>query len=253
MTFASKVTAHELDFDNQDRDLKIGLVCLSTDLTVENDFYLMRPNNHIGFFVNRVEFINPTTRENLVAMQPKLTDAARLILPDMELDAIVYACTSASAVIGDDVVRTSVAKGKPGVPVITPTTATIEGFNRLGIDKITLVAPYIKQVSEILAQYFCDQGLNIHNMDYLDIEDDRDIGRLSPDSIIKAAKQAANSITQGVFLACTALPVVPIIAQLEDELGVPVITSNQAMLWQALRETGYKEKISGFGKLLQLN
>ena len=60
---------------------KIGLVSLSTDLSVEKDFYAMRPTLDMGFFVNRVEFINPTTHENLVAMQPRISDAARLILP----------------------------------------------------------------------------------------------------------------------------------------------------------------------------
>ncbi len=232
-------------------DFKIGLISLSTDLSVEQDFYSMRPNSKIGFFVNRVEFINPTTRENLYAMQPKISEAARLILPNIDLDTIVYACTSASAVIGDQVVRDSVNKGKPDTPVITPTTGAVAGFNTLGVGKITLMAPYLKSVSETLAGYFSDQGLDIQNLYYLNIEDDRDIARLSHQSIIEAAKSAVTPTTQGIFLSCTALPAVPIIAQLESELGIPVVTSNQAMFWQALRKAGYENPVTGFGRLLE--
>ncbi len=250
MSFTITSCTHELDFDDANFDHKIGLISLSTDLTVEQDFYLMRPSPRIGIFVNRVEFINPTTRENLYAMQPKLTQAASLILPNINLDTIVYACTSASAVIGDDKVKQSVSKGKPGTPVVTPTTAAVAGFKMLNINNITLLAPYIKTVSESLAHYFSDQGLNINSLYYLGIEDDRDIGRLSHQSIIDTAKSAVTATTEGIFLACTALPVVPIIDQLEKELGIPVITSNQAMFWQALRQAGSTASVSGFGQLL---
>ena len=250
-TFSIEANTRVLQYEQSNYDYKIGLISLSTDLSVEQDFYAMRPDPGIGIFVNRVEFINPTTPENLYAMQPKISEAARLILPNIDLDTIVYACTSASAVIGDNIVRDSVNIGKPDTPVITPTTGAVAGFNTLEVDKITLMAPYLKSVSETLAGYFSDQGLHIQNLYYLDIEDDRDIASLCHRSIIEAAKSAVTSTTEGIFLSCTALPAVPIIDQLEAELGIPVVTSNQAMFWQALRKAGYAKPITGFGKLLK--
>ncbi|MFD2815894.1 hypothetical protein ACFSYD_18385 [Paracoccus aerius] len=47
-------------------------------------------------------------------MAGDVTRAAALILPDEPLDAVVYSCTSASVVIGDDRVRAAVRAGKPG-------------------------------------------------------------------------------------------------------------------------------------------
>ena len=230
--------------------LKIGLIALSTDLSVERDFYMMKPSQAVEIFVNRVEFINPTTKANLMAMQPKITQAAEIILPSIKLDSIVYACTSASAVIGDETVRESVSKGKPGTPVVTPTTGAVSAFKQMGIDNIALLAPYIKSVSESLAEYFCKQGLNIKTLSYLGIEDDRDIGRLCQQSIIEAASKMIEPNTTGIFLACTALQAVPIIEELELKLGIPVVSSNQAMFWQAIRTCGYDQPINGFGKLL---
>ena len=240
-----------LDYDEQAHKWKIGIVSLSTDLSLENDFYAMRPTSEMGFFVNRVEFINPTTRENLVAMQPRISEAARLILPDIKLDSIAYGCTSASAAIGDDNVKKVLNEGKPDTPCVTPTSGAIEGFKHLGINKISLVAPYIKSVSEELAHYFDSLGLDIVSLHYLGIEDDRDIARVSQQTILECSKIAANSNCEGLFYSCTALPAVPMLSQLEDITGKPAVSSNQALFWHAIRSAGYNEAVSHFGKLLE--
>jgi maleate cis-trans isomerase len=42
----------------------------------------------------------------------------------------------------------------------------------------------------------------------------------------------------------------PIIQGLEDNLGVPVISSNTAMIWNILSKLDLKFSIKGYGKLL---
>lgn len=241
-----------VSFDDTVLKWKIGLVTLSTDLSVEKDFYAMRPTAEMGFFVNRVAFVNPTTRENLLAMKPHISVAAELILPQIKLDAIAYACTSASAAIGDDNVRDVLNKGKPNTPCVTPTSGAVAGFARLGVNKVSLIAPYIKPVSEDLAGYFTSLGLDIVSLHYMDIDDDRNIGRVSRQSIIDCARQASGTGSEALFYACTALPAVPIIGQLETITGKPAVTSNQAMFWHAIRSAGYKKPVTDYGKLLEL-
>ena len=41
-------------------------------------------------------------------------------------------------------------------------------------------------------------------------------------------------------------------AQLEEDLGVPVVTANQAAFWAALRRLGLRDKVVGFGRLLEI-
>ncbi len=53
-----------------------------------------------------------------------------------------------------------------------------------------------------------------------------------------------------VFLSCTNLATVEMIAALEEEVGKPVITSNQATFWNAIRTMGLRDRIEGFGSLL---
>ncbi|MFP6870642.1 MAG: hypothetical protein VCE91_15135, partial [Nitrospinota bacterium] len=43
-----------------------------------------------------------------------------------------------------------------------------------------------------------------------------------------------------------------IAAQLEEDLGVPVVTANQAAFWAALRRLGLRDKVVGFGRLLEI-
>ena len=39
--------------------------------------------------------------------------------------------------------------------------------------------------------------------------------------------------------------------QLEETLGIPVITANQATVWQLLKLAGYNRPVSGYGELLR--
>jgi len=46
-------------------------------------------------------------------------------------------------------------------------------------------------------------------------------------------------------------PTIGVLEVLERDLGKPVISSNQACLWRALRLAGALEGIPGFGRLLR--
>jgi maleate cis-trans isomerase len=54
-----------------------------------------------------------------------------------------------------------------------------------------------------------------------------------------------------VLISGTGLPTVGMLERLERELGKPVISSNQACLWRALRLAGVGEPVTGFGRLLR--
>ena len=230
---------------------RIGLIALATDHTSERDFARLSPSDELAVYVNRVAFSNPTDAENLRAMAPRLAAAAALILPDEPLDAIAYSCTAASALIGDDTVRRTIEAAKPGVPVVTPTSGALAAFAKLGASRISLLTPYSESVTSVLADYFERMGLGILNALCLGLEDDRDIARVAPQSIVDAALEACHPETEALFISCTALRAVPVIDGLEARLGLPVVSSNQAMFWQSLRQAGCDLPVSGFGRLLE--
>ena len=54
-----------------------------------------------------------------------------------------------------------------------------------------------------------------------------------------------------LFISCTALPVLNILSKLEVKLKKLVLSSNQTLIWDTIRSTGYKSPINGYGKLLE--
>ena len=56
--------------------------------------------------------------------------------------------------------------------------------------------------------------------------------------------------SDALLIACTDLPTLPLVPDLEAALGVPVVTSNNATLWAALRAAGIGDRLEGLGRLL---
>lgn len=238
-----------LAFEDAAARRKLGLIALSTDLTTEYDFARLLPFDDVGIYATRVAFANPTTPENLRAMSPRLSDAADLLLPGMALDAICYSCTAASVVIGDAEVAATINRARPGVPVVTPSSAALQGFAAMGISRISVLTPYLVRTSSPIAEYFTLKGLDVMRFACFGLDDDRKMARVTRDSIIEAALAIDDPRSEGFFISCTALPSVSAINEIEARTGKPVITSNQASAWSLLRHAGLDYKSRGHGRL----
>ncbi len=166
----------------------MGLVILATDHTSEPDFRRMVASARVGVYVARVAYANPTTPENLRRMQPALAEAAALILPDETLDAICYSCTSASVVIGDEAIGAALQSGKPGTPVVTPTSAATLGLQAFGARRISVLTPYTVETSRPMADYFARKGFAIDRFTCLGFDDDREMARIRPSEIVAMAR-----------------------------------------------------------------
>ncbi len=221
--------------DERPLEKRIGLVILSTDHTTEVDFQRMVASDRIGVYVNRIPYANPTTPENLMKMQPALSEGASLILPDEPLDAVMYSCTSASVVIGDVRIEEAIRAAKPGVPVVTPTAAAVRGLRALGAHSISILTPYTIDTSRPMADYFASLGFTINRFTCLGFEDDREMARIAPDEIVSLASEAMDPLSQSLFISCTAVRAAQVAGRIEAAIGKPVITSNLATAWACLR------------------
>ena len=213
----------------------VGLICLSTDPIVEQDFRRVF-TEQLGFrlYANRVEFNPPVTNENLKAMGPRIGEAARLITPEEPLEVIAYACTSCATNLGDNHVCGVINAGRPDVHAINPALSGQRALHALGAKRIGLVTPYYKEVSLSVAGYFEDHGIEVVHNIYMDCKDDYEISRVSKASLLNAAKIASYDV-DAVFLSCAALDVMQHIPDIEHRTGVPAVTSNQSMIWNTLR------------------
>ncbi len=63
-------------------------------------------------------------------------------------------------------------------------------------------------------------------------------------------READCAEAEAVLISGTGLPTAGIVERLERDIGKPVVTSQAAALWQALRLIGAKEPVQGYGRLL---
>ena len=248
-----KTLPMKIELEDRAKRGRIGMLLLGTDFTTEQEAPNLLPEG-VQAFTNRVANINPLTLENLKIMEADITRAAAGILPGRGVDVMMFGCTSGTAAIGDARIESLIHHACPGIPVTNPLRAGVAACAALNIKKLALLTPYIQEVSEQLAKEFQTRGLEISSLHGLEMEDDIDIAMLPFDQMETAARAVieADPQAEGLFLSCTALRAASIAQHLEDILGLPVITSNQAMLWHALRLIGVEDAVPGFGRLLQV-
>ena len=210
---------------------RVGLLMLSTDHTAELEFSRLITEEDIGIYTTRVQFANPTTPQNLRAMVPFISEAAQLLLPGSDFDVIYYGCTSASVVIGDEVIVEGIHRAKPTAEVITPTIAALKAFDALGVHKVALLTPYLAHTSAPMQPYFEKSGLKIVKHSCLGMEDDREMARLDAQCLVNAALEADDQNAECLFISCTALRSIEVAGEIEKRINKPVVTSNQAAIW----------------------
>lgn len=238
-------------FDRGAAEHKIGLIALSTDQTTEYDFVRMLPSEGVMFYTSRVYVTNPITVENLRKMGSQLSDAAARILPEVELGAVAYSCTSGTVALGHEEVERQVQKGRPGVAVVTPINAALAAFRALGVERISLLTPYIDEVNQAMREYVQTRGVDVLNIGGFCLDNDFDMARLPPAAIEEAAVEICDDQADALFISCTAIRSAETVERLESRLSKPVFTSNQCMFWESVRRAGYQVPIEGHGQLLR--
>ena len=230
---------------------RIGLITLASDFRIEKDFNNIIYGKDIDLFCNRIKCYNPLTNKTLKKMADDITDVTKQILPDQKLDCVAYGCTSGSIAAGYDSICEKVNKAKPNTKVSTPITAAIKGMKKLGIKNLSIFTPYTSEINDSVADFFNKENFKINDMNYFDIASDLDIGKVDSNHLFSVLKKIDLSKSDALFVSCTALPVLSLINDLEKELNKPVISSNQALIWDCLELINSNNNIEGFGRLFK--
>ena len=232
---------------------RVGLIALASDFTIEKDFINVIKDKKIDFFVNRIECYNPLTKENLIKMSDKVTEVTKDILPDQELDCVVYGCTSGTIAAGHASIEKRVKEAKPMADVSTPSTAAIKALKKMNIKKVSIFTPYSKKLNDDVLDYFSSEGFEVTSNLYFDIQDDYDIGKVDQNYLYEVLSNIDLNGADALFVSCTALPVLEIIDKLEKKLNTVVLSSNQALIWDTLVKIKKNRSVEGFGKLFKVN
>ncbi len=230
---------------------KLGLIVLSTDETLENEARQVLAGRDVGLVHARIRAEADVTPETLTMMAARLPDAAAL-LPE-GLDTVGYACTSASTVIGTARVAELIGAHHPKAAVSDPISAVMAGLKALNAKRIAYVSPYLPEVTAPMRALLGAQGFEAVSEVSFGEGEDRAVARISESSVLEAMEEAVGAgLCDAVFASCTNLRTFGVLEEAEARLGVPVVTSNQALLWHMLRLADVDAQGWGPGRLFQL-
>ena len=228
---------------------KVGLIALSTDFTIEQDFRRICNNQNVDIYVNRIPFENPLNHENYLKMTNYLPEVANNILPGEEIDSIAYGCTSGTVAIGEKIIVDKIHEAKPNAYVSTPITAAIKSFLKMKINTIAVLTPYPKLVNEKIFNFLIEKNIEIKSFSSFNLEYDSDIAKVNPQHLLETINNLEYQNADAIFVSCTALRAVEVLDQAEKDTSRIVISSNQALVWDTLRSVNITNDIDGYGKL----
>ncbi len=229
----------------------LGLIVLQADETIEPEFHRLIREPGVALYTTRIPSGRDVTPETLAAMTEALPAAAALLPPSLAFDVIGYACTSGATVIGSETVERQIRSAIDTENVTDPLKAVIAACRALEVRRLGFVTPYVMAVSGAMRAALEKQGMEITAFGSFERAEERTVARIDPRSVLDAALRVGSSAAcDAVFISCTNLRTLDIIAAAETQLGKPVITSNQALAWHMLRSAGIDGPDTEFGALM---
>lgn len=226
----------------------LGLIVLQVDETIETEFRQLFRDEHVAFYVSRIPSGEDLTPETIARMEADLPHAASLLPQTPQYDAVGYACTSGTTLIGAEQVAKLVAGSCRTRLVTDPLSAALDAFRALGVSSVGLVTPYIAHVAEPVRRALERHGVTVPASLSFGERSEANVARIDAASVRTAALEVArNRDVEAIFLSCTNLRGLGLIADLEAELGLPVLSSNLALGWRMAEAAGLKG--GGLGRL----
>ena len=235
----------------KEQNPRVGLITLASDFRIEKDFNNVIYGKNIDLYSNRIQSYNPLTNDSLKKMAEEIPKVVKNILPNEKLDCIAYGCTSGTIAAGYNSIYEKINLVKPNTKVTTPITSILNDLKILKVNKLSIFTPYTKEINQSLIKFFDKKEIEIVELSYFDIASDIDIGKVDPNHLFDVISKKNLTKSDALFDSCTALPVLSINNELEKKLDKIILSSNQALIWDTLRQIGFKEKDEKFGELLR--
>jgi maleate isomerase len=241
---------------------RIGLIVPSSNTTMETELpeLFARQSSATGhrytFHSARARMKN-VNRDELLAMVGRAAECAAAVA-DADVDVIAYACLVAVMAQGanahvesESVISNAAAATGHPAEVTSSAGALVRTLHRLGVDRIAMLTPYMKPLTEMVRHYITATGIEVLDAISLEVDDNLAVGRLDPRQLPAIARGLRRDGADAVVLsACVQMPSLPAVQHAEDELGLPVITAATATAYEILTSLGHEPAIPGAGKLM---
>ncbi len=232
---------------------RIGLITPMPGENVEHAFHIYAPPG-VSFSSMKMVFPGPTP-EGLSILTDQLEENAAKY-KGKGFDLLVFGCTAGSFIKGagwdQECIQTM--ERASGTPALTTSTAVLEALAALGTKTTAVLTPYPEATNAAEKSFLEHNGFPVSAIEGMDVSGFKDGGFYFADDhfLYSNSKKMDRKGADVFFLSCMALDTLGLVRDLEEDLGVPVVTSHQATLWAALRRCGVRTKQPELGTLFTL-
>lgn len=230
---------------------RIGLIIPSSNRLAEPQFQRYAPPG-VGVHVTRVRMTGKWHRP-LDELAPALGEAAAAV-GDTSPGVIVFNCTANSmdgGLAGEARVREIVERAS-GCPAMTTGRAILEALAEVQVKRPVLISPYAAATNQHEIRFLHEAGVDVvHDIGLALPGGGDEYTAVTPERWKAIALENRRPEADGYFLSCTNTTMIEAIEELEASLDRPVVTSNQAALWAALRRLEMARPIAGLGRLFR--
>ena len=176
--------------------------------------------------------------------------AAADLLAHAKVDVVCYACTAGSFYKGFDYDRAFAERlsDRIGRPVVTMAGSIVEAARHLGLERISVAAPYEPWLMERLVAFLEAGGFTVLKSEGLGHQANI---LYEPEKAVELAERAWDPASDGLIMSCGNFRTLEMVDEIERRLGRPVVTSVQGALWGLLEASHVATPISGAGVLLR--
>ena len=189
------------------------------------------------------------SEKSLLWLSTQAPQAAEL-LSHAKVQAICHGCTASGFLKTpqEDSDQAKELTAQTQIPCVTSAASIVGALRAVSAQKISVASPYEPWLNERVKIYLELAGFEVLAIAGLGTQAH---GSISAPVIKALAHEVMRTNTEALFISCSNFRTLSLITELENELGRPVITSNQASMWGALRSMNDLRTIKHAGKLFQ--
>jgi arylmalonate decarboxylase len=231
-------------------DTVIGLVVPNATDEVSPEGRQMYPDVR---FLARGVGVQGLSAEGFHAAWDAIVPAAEQLAKD-GVDAIMLMGTSLTFHRGYDAHERLVedVRSRTGRPVSTMSRALVDGLIEVGAKHVGVCTAYADEVNDRLREFLVGSGIEVLALRGFGLVRFRAPGLKSREDIMELVDDVLDdaSAADGLVISCGGLRTLDLIAPIEAEHKVPVVSSTPAAYWAAVRLAGLQASVPGFGRLL---
>lgn len=216
----------------------------------DHEVQLMAPPG-VRFLTTRIPFTGTGLKDDL-----RLADtigAHAGLLAHAEVELIAFNCTAAGMLAGPATVRERI-RAATGLPGVTTVEAVTEGLAALGARRVLLLNPYPRDVEQYEIGYLDSLGIEVLASGGPECRSPVEQGMIPAEFWLARARELAAApeaaAAEAVLISCAGVQVAKVLSLIERATGLPVVASNQALVWKTLRTLGLPHTSPGYGRLL---